>query len=89
MVKRLETCLTTSMDFTLVGREVRVALDHFGPAFHHPDDDTLARRAGAAQAGIPIIASSDQILRQLDRALDMKLSFPYAKALTGYGSHRT
>ena len=87
VVHRLQTRFTTGALLTLVDGIRGVALNLLGAAFHHPHDYPLGGWAGAAQGGVPVILTPDQVFRQTDRALETELTFSNAKPFAGHRAH--
>ena len=87
VVHRLQTRFTAGALLSLVDGIQGVALDLLGAAFHHPHDYPLGGWAGAAQGGVPVILTPDQVFGQTDRALEAELTLSNAKPFAGHRAH--
>ena len=86
VVEGLDSGFAAGVGFALVGGVEGVALDFFGAAFHHADEDAVGGGAVAAEGGVPVILAADQVLGEGYGALDAEFAFADAEAFAGHGA---
>ena len=87
VIQGLHAGLAAGVALPLVGGVQGVSLDLLGPSLHDADEDALAGRAVAAQAGVPVVLAPHQVFREADRTLDAEFALADAEALAGHGAH--